>query len=96
MIMKKIYIIMLYATAVVALAWFLPWLYGMLLPEGVSDPFVSYSPVSDTFVVTEGLGADLRIFTIGRDGKVVDDNLTKEQRDSLLPQVYFNQLTARG
>lgn len=94
--MKKIYIVMLYVTAVVTLAWFLPWLYGMLLPEGVSDPFVSYSPVSDTFVVTEGLGADLRIFTIGRDGKVVDDNLTKEQRDSLLPQVYFNQLTARG
>lgn len=94
--MRKAYIILLYATAVVALSWFLPWLYGMLLPEGVSDPFVAFSPVSGEFVVSEGSGADLRISTVDHDGSVVRDNLTKEQRDSLLPQVYFNQLTARG
>lgn len=94
--MKKVYTIFLYATAAVVLSWFLPWLYGMLLPEAASDPFVAFSPVSDEFVVSEGSGSNLRIFTINGEGKVTRDNLNKEQRDSLLPHVYFNQLTARG
>lgn len=87
--MKKSYTIFLYALAVCVLAWFLPWLYSLALPDAENDPFLGYSPIAGTFVVSEG-GDSPRIYL--QDG---EGTFTKEERDSLLPQIYFNQLNAR-
>lgn len=87
--MKTAYKIVLAALAVLELAWFIPWLYFLAFPAAASDPFVAYSPVCDDFVITDNSGDTPVMRTLsGR-------SLTAEQRDSLLPQIFYNQLTAR-
>lgn len=84
----------LISLCVIVLSWFLPWLYSIVFPTGGSDPFVAYSPVSNRFIVSKN-SADgkTRIYALTPDGQPFGD-YTKEERDSLLPQVYFNQLMA--
>ncbi len=89
MIMKKAYIIFMSAMSVMALAWFLPWLYDLAFPSAASEPFVAYSPVADDFVVSDN--SERLSIRLAGDKR----EYTKEQRDSLLPQIYFTQLAAR-
>lgn len=94
MIMKKLYLIFLTALSALVLSWFLPWLYSMLFPVGGSEPFVAYSPVGKCFIVTNNLGdGKSEIHVIAPDGSM-GNLITKEERDSLLPQIYFTQLVA--
>lgn len=94
--MKKAYIVILVALSVVVLSWFLPWLYSIIFPVGVSDPFIAYSPVSRQMIVSEtGQEKNQAIYAIDSDGERVPGLYSKEQRDSLLPQIYFTQLMAR-
>lgn len=87
--MKLGYKILVYAFGVVSLAWFLPWLYSLAFPSPSADPFVAYSPIAEAFVISEnGDNPSIRI-----DG--LEGEYTKDQRDSLLPQIYFTQLAAR-
>ena len=93
--MKRIYRGVLIALGVMVLSWFLPWLYSMVFPSGVSDPFVAWSPVSDCFIVSDNSAeGKTRICSVDALGRPVRE-YTKEERDSLLPQIYFNQLMAR-
>lgn len=95
--MKRVYSIVLVALSIVVLAWFLPWLYSLVLPVGGSDPFVAMSPVCDELVVSElGDNTGKEIFLADADGQPTGKTITKEERDSLLPQIYFTQLMARG
>ncbi len=94
--MKRIYRIFLVLLSVVVLSWFLPWLYSLLFPVGVNYPFVGYSPVSDSFIVSDNTpDSGLRIFETDSTGRLLRDGIDKNERDSLLPQVYFTQLAAR-
>lgn len=88
--MKKAYIIFLTALSVCILAWFLPWLYSLALPDADNDPFLAFSPVSDTFVISEN-GDNPKIYLQNNE----NTSFSKEERDSLLPQIYFTQLSAR-
>lgn len=90
MIMKLGYKILVYFFGVCALSWFLPWLYSLAFPSAASEPFLAYSPIADAFVVSD-MGDDG--LSIRIDGQ--DHEFTKEERDSLLPQIYFTQLAAR-
>ena len=94
--MKTAYKSAFVAVSVVVLSWFIPWLYSLALPEGYSDPFVAYSPLSDSFIVSERAGTDeFRIFDIDSAGNSSGRLYSREERDSLLPHIYFNQLVGR-
>lgn len=90
--MKTVYQIILTALSVLILSWFLPWIYGLIFPVGVTDPFVAYSPITDSFIVSEAGGGD--IYAVDATGNPVGETLTKEDRDSLLPHIYYTQLMA--
>lgn len=88
--MKKCYITFLSLLSILVLSWFLPWLYSIIFPVGANDPFVAWSPVNDSFIITETADGGGNIHGI--------DNAslyTKEERDSILPQIYYTQLAAR-
>lgn len=95
--MKKAYTILLVALSVIVLSWFLPWLYSLLFPVGTSDPFIAYSPVSNELIVSERSGEkESVIYPLNAAGERREGVVySKEQRDSLLPQLYFTQLVAR-
>lgn len=94
--MKKLYTVILVALSVIVLSWFLPWLYSIAFPVGGSDPFIAYSPVSHKFVVSETYESkNVVIYSLDENGRREAETFTKEQRDSLLPQIYFTQLMAR-
>lgn len=94
--MKKVYNVVLIALSVIVLSWFLPWLYSIILPAGASDPFVAYSPINDKLIVSELGNDDTHIYSVDAEGKSDNVAYTKEQRDSLLPQIYYTQLMARN
>ncbi|MDE6394565.1 MAG: DUF4857 domain-containing protein, partial [Duncaniella sp.] len=91
--MKTAYKVFLIALSILILSWFLPWLYSIVFPAGVSDPFVAYSPVTDSFIISESGGGD--IYAVDADGKRMAPDYTKEERDSLLPHIYYTQLVAQ-
>lgn len=88
--MRKCYIIFLSLLSILVLSWFLPWLYFIIFPVGGNDPFVAWSPVNDSFIITETADASGTIHGIDNASRY-----TKEERDSLLPQIYYTQLVAR-
>lgn len=91
--MKTAYKIFLIALSILILSWFLPWLYSLVFPAGVADPFVAYSPVTDSFIISEPGGGD--IYAVDAEGRRMGPNYTKEERDSLLPHIYYTQLVAQ-
>lgn len=94
--MKKAYNILLTILCIIVLSWFLPWLYSIVFPVGTSDPFLAYSPVSRQFILSETGGEKNPVIcAVEADGTLGERRFTKEQRDSLLPQIYFTQLMAR-
>lgn len=92
--MKTTYKIFLTALSIAILAWFLPWLYSIIFPVGGNDPFVAYSPISDSFIVSESDDNKTEISEVDNEGNPTGRKFTKEDRDSLLPQIYFTQLVA--
>ena len=90
--MKTAYKVFLTALSILILSWFLPWLYSIVFPAGASDPFIAYSPVTDSFIVSESGGGD--IYAVDADGNRLSPDYTKEERDSLLPHIYYTQLVA--
>ncbi len=93
--MKKAYLIVLTALSIIILSWFLPWLYSLVFPASGNDPFVAYSPISNEFIVSQtGEEKGVRIFGVDSLGHATGKEYTKEDRDSLLPQIYFTQLLA--
>lgn len=91
--MKTAYKVFLIALSILILSWFLPWLYSLVFPAGVSDPFVAYSPVTDSFIISEPGGGD--IYAVDAAGRRMAPDYTKEERDSLLPHIYYTQLVAQ-
>ncbi|MDE6859590.1 MAG: DUF4857 domain-containing protein [Duncaniella sp.] len=92
--MKTAYKIFLTALSIAVLAWFLPWLYSLIFPVGGSDPFVAYSPVTDSFIVSENSDGKTGIYEVDNNNTPTGRKFTREERDSLLPQIYFTQLVA--
>lgn len=95
--MKTLSRLFFIAVATVALSWFLSWLYNMVFPQTWRAPFVQYSPLTQHWVVSQFVRdyGDPDIFEVDKQGDVVG-HYTVEQRDSLLPQVYYGRLMARG
>lgn len=79
------------------LSWVLPWLYNLCFPTTSKDPFVGWSPVIDRFVVSITDDNDkLEIFDIDPATGIKGQSWSREQRDSLMPEIYFNQLSSKG
>ncbi len=93
--MKRFYSIFLTALSVIILSWCLPWLYSLIFPAGINDAFVAWSPISNAFVVSEPAETGGKISIIDNNGNILEA-INKDQRDSVLPQIYFNQLIAKG
>ncbi len=91
--MKKAYQIVVIFLSATILAWFLPWLYAIAFPVSLNDPFVAFSPVSESFIVSENDGSGKIFEFSGHGGRRA---FSREQRDSLLPHIYLNQLLGRG
>ena len=96
--MKKAHKLVLIFLSLIGLAWLIPVVYCLIIPDKNRDPFVAWSPVSNRFIVsmpTDGKD-DPEIFDIdpitGKPGKYWN----KEQRDSLLPEIYTSQLMGKG
>ncbi len=97
--MKKIYYLVFTALSIAVLSWVLPWLYNLCFPERQRDPFVSYSPINDKFIVsmyTDDNKSERDIFEVDAFTSEVGKHYTWEQRDSLLPEVFIGQLSAKG
>lgn len=89
--MKRLSYIFLIFAATLSLAWALPWIYNLLLPDPSQVPFISYSPLSGEFIATE----KGKSWVINPDGSHGRD-LPMRLRDSLLPQQYYVQLSNFG
>lgn len=92
--MKTAYNIILTALCVIFLSWFLPWLYSLLFPVASTDPFVAFSPITSSFIVSQPSGGAIN--AVDSYGNICGTELSKEDRDSLLPQIYYTQLLAKG
>lgn len=95
--MKKTYLIILISLSIFILSWFLPWLYSLLLPVGVNDPFVACSPLNNEIIVSQtGSQEKTEIFAVDANGNPTGETFTRSERDSLLPQIYYTQLMSRN
>ena len=96
--MKRFSKIILYIVAIGVLSWFLPWLYALCFPTPSSEPFCSFSPVSSKWVVTQSSPGQkpiiLELDSIKADGSYAGHDITREQRDSLVPQLFYKELMA--
>jgi len=88
--MKSTIKILIYFTAVVLLAWLLPWCYHFAFSTPSGSSFTLYSCVVDKFVSIESSGKK-PVFK-DFDGVVYSEG----QFDSILPLFYFRQLTTNG
>lgn len=93
--MKKFGYIVLYCLSILALSWFLPWLYALVSSSSSREPFASFSPVAEQWVVSvNDDSGNTDIYTLDSLGER-DRTFTKTQRDSLLPQLYYKDLLAK-
>lgn len=89
--MRKISTVILFLTAICALAWFLPFIYSVASPSPSSEPFLSFSPIADKWIITQKDSTD-KVVYLDEEGNKYSQN----QRDELLPQLYYRDLMARG
>ena len=89
---------LLLSTAV--MSWVLPWLYSLCFSERDREPFVSYSPINDCFIVTDFEGGskvdEPNIFEVDPITQQPGRHYTMDERDSLLPEIFVGQLSAKG
>lgn len=97
--MSKFSKIILFAVAIAVLSWFLPWLYALLTPSSLGEPFCSLSPVNGQWIVSRSVPGEKPVITLcspfataqeAADG----EKITASMRDSLAPQLYYRQLVA--
>lgn len=97
--MKRFYYILVTLLATAVLSWVLPWLLSLCFPQNIADPFVSWSPINDRFIVSipsENGHEDPEIFDYDPATDTSSGHYTRDQRDSLLPEMYVNQLASKG
>ncbi|MDE7092350.1 MAG: DUF4857 domain-containing protein, partial [Muribaculaceae bacterium] len=98
--MKKTHYILFFLLSTAVLSWVLPWLYSLCFSERDREPFVSYSPIDDCFIVTDfNTGSKLDepdIFEVDPVTQAPGRHYTMDQRDSLLPEIFVGQLSAKG
>lgn len=95
--MKKFSTAILFAVAIAVLSWFLPWLYAVCTPSASNEPFLGFSPVSGQWVSILTVSGERPVITHLAPFAEYGDKgepLTADQRDSLLPQMYYRQLSA--
>ncbi len=89
----------MFLVAVAVLSWFLPWLYALCFPAPSGEPFCSFSPVSGKWIVTESRPGSAPVITeldsADAQGRILGGTvLTRDQRDSLVPQLFYKELLA--
>ena len=98
--MKKTHYILFFLLSTAVLSWVLPWLYSLCFAERDREPFVSYSPINDCFIVTDfNTGSKFDepdIFEVDPVTQAPGRHYTMDQRDSLLPEIFVGQLSAKG
>lgn len=98
--MKKTHYILFFLLSTAVLSWVLPWLYALCFAQRDREPFVSYSPLTDSFIVTdfntETKTDDPDIFEVDPVTQAPGRHFTMDQRDSLLPEIFVGQLSAKG
>lgn len=97
--MKRFPRILFFLVAVAVLSWFLPWLYALCFPAPSGEPFCSFSPVSDKWIVSEARPGRAPVITevdsSDSVGNILSGTvLTRDQRDSLVPQLFYKELLA--
>lgn len=90
--MKRISKIYLYLSAVLLLAWLLPWTFRFLTTQPVSAPFTVYSCISHSFALKQFDKEKDRITYTDTKG----NTYTATEFDSILPLFYYRQLMAKG
>lgn len=89
--------IVLFVVAIAALSWFLPWIYSVAFPAPSGEPFCSFSPVNNKWVVSvtsPGEKPKLLVLESQEKGEPVFSTITRDERDSLVPQMFYKELLA--
>ena len=98
MIMKIFSRIVLILVSVAVLSWFLPWLYALTTPSPAGSPFCAFSPVNGKWIVSRSAPGEkpvIRILdSVAADGSILGAEITREERDSLVPQMFYKELLA--
>ena len=98
--MKKTHYILFFLLSTAILSWVLPWLYSLCFSQRDREPFVSYSPLVDRFIVTDFNAVSDNdepvIFEVDPVTQAPGRHFTMDQRDSLLPEIFVSQLSAKG
>lgn len=100
--MKRFYYITFTLLCIAVLSWVLPWLVSLCFPQSDRDPFVGFSPVNDKFIVSlatetgEPGKVEYKIWDVDPVTGETTTTYTTEERDSLLPEIYANQLASKG
>ena len=82
--MKRFYYILVTLLATAVLSWVLSWLLSLCFPQNISDPFVSWSPINDRFIVSipsENGHEDPEIFDYDPATATSSEHYTRDQRD---------------
>lgn len=90
--------IVLILVSVAVLSWFLPWLYALATPSPAGSPFCAFSPVNGKWIVSRSAPGEkpvIRILdSVAADGSIRGAEITREERDSLVPQMFYKELLA--
>ena len=85
--------IVLILVSVAVLSWFLPWLYALATPSPAGSPFCAFSPVNGKWIVSRSAPGEkpvIRILdSVAADGSIRGAEITREERDSLVPQMFY-------
>lgn len=97
--MKKTHYILFFLLSTAILSWVLPWIYSLCFAERDREPFVSYSPINDCFIVTDFTNSksdEPDIFEVDPVTQKPGRHYNMDERDSLLPEIFVGQLSAKG
>lgn len=98
--MKRFYYIVFFFVSAAVMSWVLPWIFSLCFAEHNREPFVAYSPLTDSFVITDFIsdkkGIDPDIYILDPATRQPSKHYTMDQRDSLLPEIFVGQLSSKG
>lgn len=93
--MKTVSNIFLCVVSLLALSWFLPWVVGIAMPTATKTPVVYFSPVDGKFVMTKtDEDGKSKCQELDTDGTVIK-SITRDERDRLLPQIFYTVLSGK-
>ncbi len=96
--MKSFSKIVLYIVAIAVLSWFLPWIYALMFPASSGEPFCSFSPVNEKWIISQASpGEKPKIMILENEGATDGPTIsfiTRNERDSLVPQLFYKELLA--